>query len=335
MYKSLLTRNDSIDCMRFIGLSLIILAHINPPYILFNLRCFDVPMMLFISGLVYSGRKIDLSLSFFIKRALRLVVPVYIFLTVYFLLAMVLKFFAGIDFGITYTHIIGSYALFNGIGYVWIIRVFLLIALLTPLLMRIEQYLRSDWALVLFMVALSLMLTASVQFGFAMNNVFVKEYLYYAIGYSVPFIAGLRVMHINKTRFKSFSYIIASIMLLLCGIRTIYGGGVLNIQGSKYPPQAYFLFFGVLMSLLCYAVCFYMKLGNGIYRLFRFIGMNTIWIYLYHIPFIQLTGKMSMHWSLRYIIVYAFSVVMCYVQICLVNKLSAYRDRKIYRYLKG
>ena len=133
------TRNGLIDCLRFIGLSLIILAHMLPPYILFNLRCFDVSMMLFVSGMVYSNRPIDFSISFFVRRLLRLIIPVYIFLTVYFFLVIALKFFVGIDFGVKIQHIIGSYVLIGGIWYVWIIRIFLLIAFLTPILITIIQ----------------------------------------------------------------------------------------------------------------------------------------------------------------------------------------------------
>lgn len=45
----MMQRNNCIDLLRFWGLSLIILAHVNPPGILFHIRCFDVPLMLFVS----------------------------------------------------------------------------------------------------------------------------------------------------------------------------------------------------------------------------------------------------------------------------------------------
>lgn len=50
-------RDLSIDLMRAIGLLCVILAHVNPPATLMQIRCFDVPLMLFVSGLVFSGRK--------------------------------------------------------------------------------------------------------------------------------------------------------------------------------------------------------------------------------------------------------------------------------------
>jgi len=53
------SRVVQIDILRFIGLSLIVFAHVKPPTILFEIRSFDVPLMLFISGMSYviAGKK--------------------------------------------------------------------------------------------------------------------------------------------------------------------------------------------------------------------------------------------------------------------------------------
>lgn len=105
----LLERDNSIDILRFVGLSLIILAHVSVPDILFNVRCFDVPLMLFVSGLTYAKRKVKMSWSFIWHRLTRLVIPVYVFLIAYFTLAFLLKKLAGIDFVIQVKHILGSF----------------------------------------------------------------------------------------------------------------------------------------------------------------------------------------------------------------------------------
>lgn len=68
-------RDESIDLLRFVGLSLIILAHVSPPEVLFNLRCFDVPLMLFVSGLTYAGRSVDTGWRFLVHRFMRLIIP--------------------------------------------------------------------------------------------------------------------------------------------------------------------------------------------------------------------------------------------------------------------
>lgn len=328
-------RNGSIDLLRFIGLSLIILAHVAPPFVLFNLRCFDVPMMLFVSGLAYSNHKADFSPSFFVRRVLRLLVPVYIFLTAYFLLVIILRQAVGVDFGIRWKHIAESYLLLDGIGFVWIIRIFLLIGLLTPVLMTIERAVHSDALLLLMLVVVAAMMTAAIRHGFGLDNFFTRNYLYYAIGYSVPFIAGLRVGKMNSKRLAIFSSLVFLVLASSCFLYIIGGGNALNINALKYPPQAYFLFYGLFMSLVCHALCCHTRLVRHIPAMCRFIGMNTIWIYLYHIPLIQISGMLSLPWWLRYIVVYAISVAVTYVQIRIVARLRSQHDSAIYKYLKG
>lgn len=71
-----MTRDIKIDFIRFIGISLIILAHASPPNWLFQLRNFDVPLMVVLSGYLYSmksKKSNQLNLQYIIKRFKRLV----------------------------------------------------------------------------------------------------------------------------------------------------------------------------------------------------------------------------------------------------------------------
>ena len=52
---SAVLRDPAVDLLRFIGISMIFLAHIGPPAALFQLRSFDVPLMIFVSGLSTPG----------------------------------------------------------------------------------------------------------------------------------------------------------------------------------------------------------------------------------------------------------------------------------------
>ena len=80
-------RIREIDAMRFIGISLIILAHIlGPGSFLFQIRSFDVPLMLFVSGLVSARRPVNDYGKYIGHRFLRLMVPVWLFYTLYFLI---------------------------------------------------------------------------------------------------------------------------------------------------------------------------------------------------------------------------------------------------------
>ncbi len=74
-------RNVTIDILRLCGLLLIMLAHVNPPNIIFQIRTFDVPMMVFVSGVsYYLSKKANVDFfSYAYSRFKRLVLPVWIF----------------------------------------------------------------------------------------------------------------------------------------------------------------------------------------------------------------------------------------------------------------
>lgn len=218
-----MNRDLTIDYLRFIGLTFIILAHVQPPEVLFNVRCFDVCMMLFVSGLAFSGRRPDFSLRFLANRAMRLIVPVYLFLTCYFLAVALLKCI-GIDFGVRSEHVIGSYLLMEGIGYVWIIRVFLLVALLTPFLLKLDKNVGSPYLLVAILLAGMLLAEMLMSHQVGYGSLLVREYIYYAIGYSVLFVLGLRIR--NCSKYASFG--IFSVLLLLFIASAVRGGGILT-----------------------------------------------------------------------------------------------------------
>ena len=64
--EKIMERSFRLDLMRLLGLLLIIFAHIGPPNALFQIRTFDVPMMIFVSGVAYYIS----SPSFFLGRSI-------------------------------------------------------------------------------------------------------------------------------------------------------------------------------------------------------------------------------------------------------------------------
>lgn len=327
----MMQRNNCIDLLRFWGLSLIILAHVNPPEILFHIRCFDVPLMLFVSGIAYSSKQADFSIRFFKHRINRLIIPVYLFLTIYFVLTTFFKYCLNIDFGITLKHVVGSYLLQDGIGYVWIFRVFLLVGLLIPFLLTIEKNIKNNLVFMFFFILVMVMLQISISQGWGMNNLFIKDYIYYTIGYALVFLIGLRIKNISVYKFIMIMLIYLTVYLLIDKPEN-----VLKINNFKYPPQSIFIIYGIIMSIISYKTILRLpSIQNN--SVCRFIGMNTIWIYLYHIPLIQLSGMFPIiPWWCRYIIIYMVSVIICYIQIRIINYLTIYHKKlAIYKYLQG
>ncbi len=124
-------RDTSIDILRFIALSGIILVHVGPGRFLSQLRSFDVPLMVFLSGISYylsSQKGNTLSyMGYCMKRFKRLILPVWIFLVIYFLLYTIATK------ELPSFNQVASYFTLTTDWYVWIIRVFFIVALFAPL----------------------------------------------------------------------------------------------------------------------------------------------------------------------------------------------------------
>ncbi|WP_325239813.1 acyltransferase [Methylophilus sp.] len=323
-------RNERIDIVRFIGLSMIIFAHVDPPRILFQLRNFDVPLMILVSAMSFSlSYKTHESYSSYVwKRVKRLVFPVWIFLSFYFLALFVLD---PVNKELQATTVLTSYTLLEGIGYVWVIRVFLLVALISPFIFAWHQNTASESK---YFGALggSLLLYEIVRY-FSMPYIWqgageiAAAVLLYVIPYGLLFAIGLRMA--NATR--SQLYAIAGISL---GIFTFAGTGLFLFNGEfiptqslKYPPSIYYFSYALFISSLLWIyserIEYFLEQIN-IKNVVLFIASNSIWIYLWHIPFIK---HIHTHYVFKFFIVFTSAVVVTYVQISLVSRLLKHIDR--------
>lgn len=124
-------RNADYDLLRFIGISCIILAHVGVNSLIFQIRNFDVPFMVLLSGISYANFSSNNYLSYieYVKyRFIRLVMPAWIFLIFY-------------D-AVIYVHsgqLPGRLELMKQIGLIggtdigiWIIRIFFSMAIIAP-----------------------------------------------------------------------------------------------------------------------------------------------------------------------------------------------------------
>ncbi len=332
------SKDNYIDLLRFVGITLIILAHVYPPNILFQLRTFDVPLMIFVSGLSYSNKKIDKFWTFIFKRIKRLLIPVYLFLSIYFVIVFILKYF-NIDFGVATKHVIGSYLLLDGIGYVWIIRIFLIIALLTPVFIYVNKKITSNILFFILIISGILLYESVIQNHIGVNFNFVKNYVYEGIGYSFLFLIGLRIKNMSYLSLKKL--LSAICVIFICSIIYFYRSGfagIIPFQSYKYPPHAYYILYGIFMSIFLWTFKFNIspKIVTQIYNKVSFVGSNSIWIYLYHIPLIQITAKFVDIWYLKYLIVYSLSISICYQQIHLAKiGETKFKNNSFLSYFKG
>lgn len=322
-------RDIKIDFLRFLGLSLIILAHVDPPRWLAQLRNFDVVLMVVVSGLAFTqSRRVESYQSYLWKRIKRLLFPVWLFLSFYFLANTGLSLL-GKTALIPPEVILDSYTLTEGIGYVWIIRVFLLVALTAPFIARANQRIKDHkvyFSILIFSYLLyELLLALTSRYTTTSLGENVSLFVYYGIAFSLVFAVGIRLPQLRKAE----CLVLAGFFLLTFAVLGItyftQQGELVTTQTHKYPPSAYYLSYAMGMTVLVYLVA---DKCIPIIRKFKklefwilFIAQNSMWMYLWHIPIVELFEQNNtFNFLIEYFVAYSGAMLITFFQVSAVKK---------------
>ena len=232
--------------------------------------------------------------------------------------------------------VLESFLLLQGIGYVWIIRVFLLIMLATPLLCHINSGIKKER--VFFIVVIGIMVFNELLLFIFENvvkanpiNFVVREYVVYLLGYSTIFLMWLRLRFSAPKLRVRYSVVYFAMFAIVTLLYLHYNVLPINISGYKYPPHAYYIIYGLFCCCLLWGLQkMFSKMDN---RICRFIGKNTIWIYLWHIPIVTFCNAMFDMWYVRYIICVTVSLSMFALQYFI--SVRYLKNYKFSKYLVG
>lgn len=312
----------TIDAARFIGISLIILAHVlGPGSLLFQIRSFDVPLMVFISGLTSSGKEIPNYWKYFIHRFLRLIIPVWLFYSLYF---VVLYIGTRLNWGIgipSWGTIGRTFLCLEGYG--WIIRVFVLITLVTPLLIKLEDRVKNPLAFLAIIGGL-IVLQEPLSQAFKETGDLLRKDLWEGCmlsltGYIPAYLVGLRM---RKAK-MSEQFLYAALFSLATIIIFVIPAIPFDLEHFKRPPRFPFIVYGIAVSCLIWLCQPVLKELSKI-RPCVFIGQNTIWIYLWHILILLFVFRIQVPWWAQYLIVLGGAITLFLPQfyLCKRHKLS-------------
>ncbi len=335
----MIVRDDRIDILRFIGLAMIILAHVEPPNLLFQLRNFDVPLMVLISGMSFGLSYNDKEnyIHYIWKRIKRLVFPVWIFLTIFFSVSFLIV--PGIFYLDTGT-VIQSYIFINGIGYVWIIRVFLLVAITAPFIYLYNKKESSNikfiFKLLIFMFIFEVFRHISAPYLKNEYLYFISQCTHYVIPYSIIFALGLRLNTLSKKEIKYLALVFIVIFIALAILLIIKRGGYISTQQFKYPPSIYYLSYAIFFTLILLLNINSIKSMLDFLKLTKislFIAKNSIWVYLWHIPLVLF---IEANFIIKFIIAMVISTLITYTQINIVEKfiLNRIESQKLKKNIK-
>ena len=274
-------RIDYIDFLKFIGLTGVTLAHVNPPEWVFMLRNFDVPLLVIISSVLgeISFQKFNYTktnvIQYYVKRIKRLVIPTWIFLCILFGVNLLLgRKHYDLQFYVA-SFLLSTY----GIGFVWVVLMFLYSSLTVPLFTR--------WKLTkggaIYILLIYAIYETAYFFQLGVTNKLIITTFYYFIPYGIV----LTYLGCNYRKMGKCKYLVLFTSLTIFLILSFYYwqvyGTPQNVQIVKYPPRCYYLSYGIAASygLLIFCENSYSKIYNNF--LVKYISNHSMWIYLWHI----------------------------------------------------
>lgn len=328
-------RNSTIDVMRTLALTLIIVAHLSAiPNFITEIRIFDVIAMVFLAGASYCisrEKNDDEKYSEYIcKRFKKLLIPTWKILTIIFLSMLLitnsLKPWGGI-------RIIQSYLLYDGIGYVWFVRVTLMLAVVSPLFIRIKKWMNDSslkfYGVFLTWVLLYILIVCvhNITLGRIPRVLSLILYLFpiFLIGYSFVYYLGM-VYGELRTKDKIVVCCLSGVIYMLCLFFS-----EISIIEDKYPPGIMYLSYGVLVTCLMYSFLEKIYKNKSCSKLVIYISKNSFTLYLLHIiPLLIIKYSSSdivNYLKANPIIEYIFIIILTGILMC-INQLIKMKIRR-------
>lgn len=142
-------RDNTIDLLRVFGTFLVILAHVKIPEFISEIRTFDVVLLVFISGMSLRYANYKQYFVYMKKRVKKLLYPAWTAVSIVLLCLFIGDKIVGPFSILNWKYIVHSFLLIDAdsIGAVWIVKVYLLIALLTPIIDCLEKAIDNSVAL--------------------------------------------------------------------------------------------------------------------------------------------------------------------------------------------
>ena len=287
-------RDIQIDMLRCIGLLLVILAHVPINDTVKSIRSFDVMLLVVIAGISFakSGRnRNDFDYKrYFIGRIKRLCVPTWITLAIIFGLAAILCLAVHREYLYSVKQMIESILFIGGInggiGNVWIVRIYMLMAFMTPIFIIIDRKIENDWHLIsLFIGMLNIneIIVKGLYVEGTFWGAFIENIVSSVLCYSVGFLMGIRIAeekNLSCLRKGVFAFVP---LLLIVQIILIKNGIGFVPNSYKYPPQLYYSLYGIVGSLLLYMICSRINVQRcGLRKAIVWLSQKSFDIYLAH-----------------------------------------------------
>ena len=207
-----------------------------------------------------------------------------------------------------------------------------MVALIAPLIFYIHKRVSNNihYLYLVFIVLLvnELLLVFFEHLLDSGSGKIVEKTLFYVVPYGAVFALGLRFLSLTKLQLVLVGAFVGLVFVSFSLRLMVMYDEFIPTQAYKYPPQAYYVSYAILMSILLWAsvarLLDFVRALN-LTDLVEFIGQNSIWIYLWHIPFVIV---ISAPFYIKYPLILGASVLITFIQVSFLKRLLLPRIAK-------
>lgn len=284
-------RNHSIDLLRVAGGLVVMSAHVALPPWLFQLRNFGAPMLVVVSALatqLLHGQRALNAGAFLRRRLPKLTLQPWAFLAIFFLCAEAMALVKGRPFPFSREEVINSFTFSGGIGYLWIFRVYILVALITPPLLSLYRAAPSMRAYLtgvelLYAGAELARIVLHAGWSEAAWRAALDEIVFTPLPYALLFAYGLALPKLSDAAVRRAALAAAAVFAALASWQYAATGAFVPTQAQKYPPTAYYLAYAFACIHLVYLALRHARLPVSVAPVIAWLSSHLLWIYLWHV----------------------------------------------------
>ncbi len=293
-------RNQTIDFMRGFAMVLIILIHVTVYFrdnivarTLWEYSQVAVPIFVFCSAYIYFSRtkQEHFSISYFWKRIKRLVLPYYFFLLILFLYNIFLK-----KIPFNFDSIVRKILFLNisSRDIDWLVVLFLYFMILMPLIRILGEKKRLLW------IFAGIGFVSSIILLFITTEIAFRLVMW--LPWSIVLIVSYLIVRYEHIRwFMPISMVSFAAIYFLSRIILIQSGQSIVLTENKYPPNIFYLSYGIFLLLITYRGCSYIRsLPSILQKAVNFLSSYSYSIFFIHFLllyyFLDFTDYKKMQW---------------------------------------
>jgi peptidoglycan/LPS O-acetylase OafA/YrhL len=307
-------RDQTIDILRCIGLFAIFLAHVTPPDLVLRLRNFDVVLMVVCmtwSYVISRSKRHTPYFKYIIKRFKRLILPSWLYLTVLLVFTSSISMVLNEKFIYSVKEIIMGYSLLDRIGYVWVMRIYLYIAVLSPILYLISNKIKSHCLYFAILIIIYFVYNGIYLLGKNISNILIYRLFNITVlqfsGWGIVAAIGIRLFSLKENK---KNYAIVTTIFAVVFILEMLLNGFASTQDFKYPPQLYYISYGIIVTLIIYILVKRIANKNNDNAVITFISKSSMELYFCQALLLEIINNYcSVSFKNNFVLYWVFLVI--------------------------